>query len=375
LVRAALALARGLPRRDQPFYRARTMARLVERDMDEVGARLSTWVSGRIAGGKAVTVSDLSMPASTGYSGETFLFGAAWDGGSERLVARLKPSGHTVFNDTDFESEFRVIDALSKHTAVPMARTFGYENDESLFGVPFYVVEQVDGRIPSDNPPYAFGGWPADEPPKVQAAMWWSGLEAAAAVHRADWRALGLTALDRGRGRPGSERQLAWLEDYVAWITPTPPKLVADGLEWLRAHEPPPVDEPVLCWGDCRLANQIFRDGNCVAVLDWEMVTIGDPEMDLAWWIILDRVLSEGLNVARLPGFPDRDETAARYEELSGRPVKHLDFWQVWVAVTFAAVLMRLGQLMSDSEAAGFDTDSFAIQFVGRMLDEEGARA
>jgi aminoglycoside phosphotransferase (APT) family kinase protein len=142
----------------------------------------------------------------------------------------------------------------------------------------------------------------------------------------------------------------------------------------LRAHEPPPTDDPVLCWGDCRLANQIFRDGVCVAVLDWEMVTIGDPEMDLAWWIILDRVLSQGLNVARLPGFPSRDETAARFEELSGRAVKHVDWWEMWVAVTFAAVLMRLGQLLADGDAAGFDTDSFAIQFVGRMLDEEGAR-
>jgi len=327
----------------------------------------------RIASGQEVTVTDLTMPASTGYSGETFLFTAGWDGGSEKLVARLKPSGHTVFKETDFAGEFNVIDALSKHTDVPIARTFGYEEDESLFGVPFYVVGQVDGRVPSDNPPYAFGGWPADEPPEVQEQMWWSGLEAAVAVHRADWRALDLSFLDHGRGRPGAERQLNWLEEYLSWITPELPKLVADGLAWLRAHEPSPTDDPVLCWGDCRLANQIFNDGRCAAVLDWEMVTIGDHEMDLAWWIYLDRVLSEGLNVARLPGFPDRDQTAARYEELSGRAVKHLDWWEVWVSVVFAAVLMRLGQLIND--AAGFDTDSFAIQFVGRMLDEQGARA
>jgi aminoglycoside phosphotransferase (APT) family kinase protein len=350
------------------------MARTVDRDMTEVGARLTEWLSARLAGGRPVTVTDLTMPASTGYSGETFLFHAAWDGGDERLVARLKPSGHSVFDSFDFAIEYKAIDALATKSDVPMARTYGYENDTSFFGVPFYVVQQVDGRIPSDNPPYAFGGWPADESPAVQEQMWWSGLEAATKVHRADWRALGLTALDRGRGRPGAERQRAWLEDYIAWITPTPPKLVTDGLAWLEAHEPPPVDDPVLCWGDCRLANQIFRDGECVAVLDWEMVTIGDPEMDLAWWIILDRVLSQGLNVARLPGFPTRDETAVRFEELSGRAVKHLDWWEMWVAVTFAAVLMRLGQLMADGDAAGFDTDSFAIQFVGRMLDEEGAR-
>src|SRR5205823_10910645 len=103
--------------------------------------------------------------------------------------------------------------------------------------------------LPSDNPPYAFGGWPADEAPEVQQAMWWSGLEAATKIHRADWRALGLQALDRGSGRPGAERQLAWLTDYLGWITPTLPKFVDEGLAWLAAHEPPPTDAPALCWG------------------------------------------------------------------------------------------------------------------------------
>ena len=349
------------------------MARPVDRDLDEVRARLADWTSGRIARNAAVEITDLAMPASTGYSGETFLFRAHWAEGEQRLVARLKPTGHSVFNSFEFANEYRAIDALANLTDVPMARTFGYEEDARYFAVPFYVVEQVDGRIPSDNPPYAFGGWPAGEEPAVQEQMWWSGLEAATKIHKADWRALGLQPLDRGPGQPGADRQRRWLQDYLAWITPNPPKLVADGLAWLAKNEPPSTDDPALCWGDCRLANQIFRDGNCVAVLDWEMVTIGDPEMDLAWWIYLDRVLSEGLNVARLPGFPGRDETAARYEELSGRSVKHLEWWQMWVAVTFAAVLMRLGQLITDAE--GFDQDSFAIQFVGRMLDEEGARA
>ncbi|HEV2686617.1 MAG TPA: phosphotransferase, partial [Actinomycetota bacterium] len=166
------------------------MARPVDRDLDEVRARLAEWSSSRIARNAPVEITDLTMPASTGYSGETFLFGAQWEGGDRRLVARLKPTGHSVFNSFEFANEYRAIDALANHTDVPMARTFGYEEDVHYFGVPFYVVEQVDGRIPSDNPPYAFGGWPADESPAVQQQMWWSGLEAAEKIHRADWRAL-----------------------------------------------------------------------------------------------------------------------------------------------------------------------------------------
>src|SRR5947208_2824139 len=73
----------------------RTMARPVDRDLDEVRARLAEWSSGHIARNAPVQIEDLAMPASTGYSGETFLFRARWDDGEQRLVARLKPTGHS----------------------------------------------------------------------------------------------------------------------------------------------------------------------------------------------------------------------------------------------------------------------------------------
>src|SRR5438128_1781540 len=98
---------------------------------------------------------------------------------------------------------------------------------------------------------------------RARLADWTSGRiarNAAVEIHKADWRALGLQPLDRGPGQPGADRQRRWLEDYLAWITPNPPKLVADGLAWLAKNEPPSTDDPALCWGDCRLANQIFRD-------------------------------------------------------------------------------------------------------------------
>ena len=88
------------------------MARPVDRDLDEVRARLADWTSGRIARNAPVEITDLAMPASTGYSGETFLFRAHWADGEQRLVARLKPTGHSVFNSFDFANEYRAIDAL-----------------------------------------------------------------------------------------------------------------------------------------------------------------------------------------------------------------------------------------------------------------------
>src|SRR5438067_9828511 len=128
--------------RARPSIVRRTMARPVDRDLDEVRARLAEWSSGRIARNAAVEIDDLAMPASTGYSGETFLFRARWADGEQRLVARLKPTGHSVFNSFDFANEYRAIDALANHTDLPMAHTFGYEEDARYFGVLFYVVEQ-----------------------------------------------------------------------------------------------------------------------------------------------------------------------------------------------------------------------------------------
>jgi aminoglycoside phosphotransferase (APT) family kinase protein len=350
------------------------MARPIDRDVEEVRARLGEWLAPRIAGGRPVDVSELTIPGVSGYSGETFLFEATWNGGSEKLVARLEPSGETVFSDADSATEFRVLDALSQKTSVPVAKTFGYEADRSWFGVPFYVSQQVGGRVPSDNPPYAFGGWPADEPVETQASMWWSGLDALAKVHGVDWRALGLSALfDARNEQPGAERQLAWMDDYIAWVAPNGPSIIKEAMEWLRAHAPAAPAEPVLCWGDSRIGNQIFLDGKCVAVLDWEMATVGDPEMDLAWFIVMDRTLSEGLNVPRLPGFPGRDETAARYEELTGKPVKHLDWWEIYGALRFGVILMRVGQILLDKESAGMDVDNFALQFCAKLLGEAQA--
>src|SRR5439155_26239885 len=136
--RSGICSVRGdrLPRSVPRFYRSRTMARPVDRDLDEVRARLAEWSSGRIARNAAVEIADLTMPASTGYSGETFLFRARWVDGEQPLVARLKPTGHSVFNSFDFANEYRAIDALAADTARPMGGEFRYEAGAHYAGVP-----------------------------------------------------------------------------------------------------------------------------------------------------------------------------------------------------------------------------------------------
>jgi aminoglycoside phosphotransferase (APT) family kinase protein len=123
-----------------------------------------------------------------------------------------------------------------------------------------------------------------------------------------------------------------------------------------------------LVWGDARIANQIFDDFRCVAVLDWEMASLGDPIQDLAWYCFFDRLFADGLGQARLPGIPSRDATAARYEDLTGRAPRNLDYYEVFAAFRFAVILQRVAGLMIAAGGLPADTDFATNNFATAML-------
>jgi len=335
-----------------------------QRHPAETAARLTEWVRARRPG-SSVEVSDVGGPTNTGYSHETILFTARIDGATERLVARVAPTAHSVFLEPDHAREFRVVAQLARANAVPLPRVHGYEEDPSFLGAPFWVMEQVDGRIPSDNPPYTFGGWILDLAPDEQEALWWAGLEATAAVHRVD-----PAPFDFLGG--GLEEQLDYYERYLAWGSEgDPPAIALEALAWLKERRPP-AEVHALCWGDSRLANQIFADGRCVAVLDWEMATLGDPVMDLGWWLYFDRQFSEGLGMPRPSGFPSRAETIARWESLTRRSATHVDYYELFAGFRFAVIMCRLGHLMIAFDQlppdSDFATNNLATDLVARML-------
>ena len=109
---------------------------------------------------------------------------------------------------------------------------------------------------------------------------------------------------------------------------------------------------PALVWGDSRIGNILFDEtGKVQAVLDWEMVSIGDPIADLAWFLLLDRHHSDACDVPRLPGFPSREETIARWEAKTGYDAGDLEWWELLGAVRYAAILTRVLDLLDDSGA------------------------
>ena len=218
-----------------------------------MAATLGRWL-GDVAGVARPVVTAVSIPGATGWSNETILFDACWGGGDERrarsLVARIAPSGHQVFPDDTFVRQHAVMLALAERSDVPMARMRWLETDRSWFGRPFWLMDRVDGEIPSDVPPYAGEGWLHDATPAQQRRAWDAGIDAMAAVHRVDVHALGLP----DGLYPAAEDTLGWHLDHVArflaWAEDgTPHRLARRALDVLRGRGRPSPSEGRACSG------------------------------------------------------------------------------------------------------------------------------
>lgn len=358
------------------------MALPEQRDREEARSALATWLGRRLGDVTDLDLSEISGPPSTGFSNETLIFDATWQQGGrkhrEGFVVRVHPTTHTVFPTDLFETQFRVMAALAEHSDVPVPAVRWYEDDPEVLGSPFFVMERVEGEAPSDSPMYTTEGWLHDDPPERQAALWNDGVDVMARIHGVDWRAAGLGDLDPGTqaGSRLAQRLTAW-EDYLAWAgdgrsQPVPEAAAA----WLRANLPADDGPPALCWGDSRIGNQLFVDHRVVAVLDWEMVHIGDPVQDLAWFVWLDRHHSEGTGETRLPGFPSYAETVERWGATTGRSAGNFAWHQVQAGLGFAAVMVRLASLLSVFDLvpleADFEHTNTGVTFLRAELERLG---
>jgi aminoglycoside phosphotransferase (APT) family kinase protein len=329
------------------------MALSNQTDPQQAARQLSSCLANRLAGASDVKVTDVEVPSASGMSTETILFTATYrrDGEerTDRLVARVQPSGPAAFPSYDLEKEFRVIKALGEHTNVPVPTVLFHEPDTSVLGAPFIVMERLDGRVAADDPPFTATGWVLELSQEQQATLCDNALKAMTEIHKADWQALGLEFLDqRHLGPAGLDQHLAYWQSTFEWASegeanPT----VEAGFEWVRENRPTDDEPLVLNWGDARIGNMLIGDDMAVnGVLDWEMVSLGSPELELGWWLFLLRHHTEGIGLELPPGFPDRDAVIARYQELTGHEVKHVDFYEVFAALRLAILMHRAGNLM-----------------------------
>jgi aminoglycoside phosphotransferase (APT) family kinase protein len=307
-----------------------------ERDLAAARANLSRWLRGKLPNATELETSQLTAPQSSGFSNETLLFDLAWtEAGRHRkesLVVRIQPTGFAVFPEYDMKLQYDCMRLLAP-TGVPVPRMVWLETDDtSVVGAPFYVMGRIEGRVPSDRPPYTADGWLKELAPAAQARVWWGGIESMAKIHTLDWRALGFGFVDRPElGRTGLEQQMAFYERYLRWAARGKPQPTVEAAwEWLGKNKP--VDEPdCLVWGDARIGNMMFDENfDVVAVMDWEQPSLGGALQDLSWFLVLSETM-HGRNAQQgtfLEGMGTREETIALWEQVSGKSAADIEWYE-----------------------------------------------
>jgi len=271
--------------------------------------------------------------------------------GGHRYVLRRKPPGQLLKSAHAVDREHRVMRALAA-TDVPVPKMFALCADESVIGSMFYVMEFVDGRI-------LWNGALPEASPAERGAMYEEMVRVLAALHSVDLDKAGL----RDFGRPGNyfERQLSrWRDQYR--ITATEPNPAMDALiEWLEKNQPADDGRVALNHGDYRIDNVIFHpdEPKILAVLDWELSTLGHPWADLAYQCMQLRIPPDaaipglgGVDRKAL-GIPSEEEYVARYCELTG--IDGIPNWNFYVVFSFfrlAAILQGVLKRALDGNAS-----------------------
>jgi aminoglycoside phosphotransferase (APT) family kinase protein len=317
-----------------------------QRDLDESRSALQTWLAAKIPEATEVTVSALSVPEGSGFSNETLLADITWrtphQEKSDSLVIRVKPTGYQIFLEADFELQYRLLAVLDADTDVPVPPTLWFETDESVLGAPFFVMRRVPGRAAADRPPYNESGWLFDATPEERRRLWERAVDALIAVHRVPTETVAFLAKPE-LGDTGFDQTLTYWQRSFEWAKRGLPNPVGDAaLEWLLANLPA-TRPTALSWGDARVGNILFHEGAVTAVLDWEMLSLGGHEMDLGWWLFLDDYHT--IDVPRLPGLGDREETIARWEAGTGETAGDLLWYEIFAGFRFVIVMMRLSQM------------------------------
>jgi aminoglycoside phosphotransferase (APT) family kinase protein len=273
-------------------------------------------------------------------------------------VLRRKPPGKLLPGAHAVDREYRVITALGQQ-GFPVARSYGLCLDETVIGTAFYVMEMVEGRIFWDP---AFPEVPREERPAYFDAM----NAALAALHRIDPDSAGLGDY----GKPGNYfgRQIArwskqYLEDVEAGRLPALDRLV----EWLPGNVPPDEPEPRIIHGDYRCDNMVFHatEPRVLAVLDWELSTLGHPLADFSYHLMMYRMPDAlaGRDLAALNIPPEADYVAAYCARTGRRGIADMDFYMAFNLFRLAGILHGIkGRL-----ARGTAASAHAAEMVGRL--------
>jgi aminoglycoside phosphotransferase (APT) family kinase protein len=281
----------------------------------------------------------------------------------------LLPSAHLV------EREYRIMKALAE-TDVPVARVHALCEDPSVIGTTFFVMDLVEGRVFRNE-------LLPDMSPSERRAIYIAMADTLAKMHLVDVRAVGLE--DFGKAGNYMARQLSrWQKQYEASKTDDIPAM--DGLsEWLAAHIPAD-DATTIAHGDYRLENMIYHptEPRVLAVLDWELSTLGHPLADLGYNCMAYHLPTTGTDASAVHahgrgvsgaklaelGIPTEAEYVAEYSKRAGRPVPDFEYYVAFAMFRRAAICQGVYKRGLDGNASS--ETAVTLKPVVRLYSEAG---
>jgi aminoglycoside phosphotransferase (APT) family kinase protein len=307
-------------------------------------AQLAAWMASHVSG----FVGPLAVTQfKGGQSNPTYKLSTP----GKQYVLRRKPPGELLKGAHAVEREAKVLSALET-VKFPVPHVYGLCLDDAVIGTWFYIMDLVEGRIIWDA---TFPGILREERPRYFDAM----NAAIAALHSVDYRAIGLEDF----GRPGNyfQRQIdRWSKQYLADTAAGRDVSMDRLIEWLPANIPA-GDETSIVHGDFRVDNMIFHpsEPRVLAVLDWELATLGHPLADFAYHLMMYRMPPTGVtgllgaDLAAL-NIPSESEYVAAYCRRTGRAgIPKLDFYVAFNMFRFAAIIHGIkGRMLRGSAAS-----------------------
>ena len=309
--------------------------------------RVTDWLTANVSGAVAPFTFDLIA------GGRSNLTYRVTDAAGTAYALRRPPVSHVLATAHDMAREHTVISAL-QGTGVPVPRTLGLCTDTDVNGAPFYVMSFVEGHILRDEQAAAA------VPESVRARASESLVDTLARLHAVDVDAVGLGGFARKEGYIARQLKRWHGQFEQSTLDGQPgPAVIDRAWEELSAKIPEQQGASIV-HGDYRLDNTVLgEDGEVIAILDWEICTLGDPLADLGlllvYWAEADDANPSALGVAptALPGFATRDQLVARYAAASGRDVSSVRYYQAFGIWKLACILQGVYVRYAGGAAAG----------------------
>jgi aminoglycoside phosphotransferase (APT) family kinase protein len=311
-------------------------------DGETVAKNLAAFLRSQI--GSDVAVSGLRR-YTVGFSWITYGFEASWRDGRgprlERMILRLGPP-QGLFAPYRAFPQFAALDTFSG-SAVPVPRAYWHSEDVAHFGAPFFICEKVEGQAPL---PWVAEGREAFPAP-LRESLAEQFVAALAALHRFEWRGTALETLGTGVDeRSATALQIAFWEQLLARWAFRPHPMLEWAISWLKANCPAAPRVSVV-HGDYRTGNFLESGGRITAILDWELVHLGDPLEDVGW-VCMRTFRGRSPYMCHLV---ERERLYERYEELSGIPVPPavVQFYEAFGTFKLAVIHVGAARCFEDA--------------------------